>query len=96
MLTINEEIADATPGQVDVSLTINPGATNEITTALVIQVVDPCEAHNAVTLAALSSWPSEIWITDEVVFTIDPSADLSHTTTPAGADCGAYTVDLLL
>jgi len=58
--------------------------------------VDPCEAHNAVTLAALSAWPTEIWITESVAFTIDPASDLSHVTTPAGADCGAYTVDLSL
>ncbi len=36
ILTINEEIADATPGQVDATLTINPGQTNVATTALVI------------------------------------------------------------
>lgn len=96
LLTIDEEIADATPGTVNAVLTINPGATNEATTNLVFIIVDPCEAHNAVTLAPLSGWATEIWITDEVTFTIDPATDLSHTTTPAGADCGAYTVELSL
>jgi len=92
ILTVSGAIADGVVGTVDVSLTINEGEPNAVTTALTLDLVDPCEDFATVTLTQPSDWPTSIWITDAVTFAIDAATELSHVTAPVGADCGGYTV----
>ncbi len=55
-----------------VLLKINPNQNNEATITLTVQLVDPCEGRNTVTLASDLGWDSEVWITESVVFAVDP------------------------
>jgi hypothetical protein len=49
-----------------------------------------------VTLTEPASWAAAVWITDSETFAVVPADDLSQATTPAGADCGGYTVAFTL
>lgn len=64
--------------------------------SLTLNLIDPCESDNTVSLTQPGSWPSSIWITDSVTFAVVPATHLSHVTSPTGADCGAYTVEYSL
>ena len=64
-----------------------------MTTALTLDLIDPCVEDVTITIGDLSAWPATTFVTDPTTFAIDPATQLSHVTTPAGADCGAYTVE---
>lgn len=90
-MTITDEISNGSLGLVDVSLTINQGLPNEITTNLPIFLIDPCEANNTITIYSLDGvWPADIWITDPTTFEVNPSSQFYSETNPPGADCGPY------
>lgn len=95
-MTLDGAISDGVVGSVDVSLLVNSGEPNAATFTFTLSLVDPCEADATVTMTQPSDWPTEIWITDAVIFAIDPTTELSHVTSPAGADCGPYTVEFAL
>jgi len=90
-LTITDEISSGSLGLVDVSLTINPGEPNEVTTSFTVLLIDPCELNNTITIYPFDGvWPADIWITDPTTFAIDTSTQFYSETSPPGADCGAY------
>lgn len=94
MFRISAELADVgETGEVRAQLTINPGQVNEVVIVLTVVLADPCEGRNTVTLADNLGWVSEVWITTDNTFTVDPATQLSSVTDPAGASCGAYSVD---
>lgn len=78
-------------------MTINPNQVNEFILApITIQLVDPCDGFNVVSLAEDLGFASEVWITTSNTFAIDPNTQLSSVSTPAGASCGSYTVEFTL
>ena len=95
ILTLDGAIADGVTGDVTVTLTINGGEPNEQTATLTLTLIDPCVADVTITIGDLG-WATTMFVVDPETFTVDPAADLSHVTSPAGADCGAYTVEFAL
>jgi len=75
--------------------TVNQGLSNEVSFTLSLSVVDPCEARTTITLFSEGlDWDSLPWTTDDLTYAIVPTADddVTSTTNPPGADCGAYTI----
>jgi hypothetical protein len=96
ILTIGGTNEESFPATVDVSLAINEGEPNAVTVTLTLNLVDPCVNNVVVTLVDPTNWAAAVWITDSNTYAIDSSSALSHVTTPAGADCGGYTVSFAL
>lgn len=58
---------------------------------LTLTVTDPCDGDTTITFDTTPSWNFTPYTTDDNSYTVN-TADIVSTTSPAGADCGAYSV----
>jgi len=96
-LLLGEVAIESLTGLVDVSLLLNDGEPNAQTFNFQFTLVDPCADSTLVDIAIVkpTDWATEIWITDDETFALDPATEVSYTTTPpvtSPAACGPYTV----